>query len=298
MRLSNPRRRRATLRPSSDTYKKEGIVRTLALAVVALLSTGCVLQSTFDALQKDFDDQKATLQKRDSDLAALQATAEKLNARIAKLEADLNEMYKVKEALDADKNAALDEKTRLQANIDAMKTAFADLSKRKAEADARLAEFKSLLERFKKLIDSGKLKVKIADGRMVVELASDVLFGSGSANLSKEGKTAIAEVGELLAQIPDRKFQVEGHTDNVPMKSAAYASNWELAAARALTVVKTMIDAGLPGDRISAASYGEFKPAKPNDTTEGKAANRRIEIVVVPDLSSLPGFDELKKIGQ
>ena len=73
------------------------------------------------------------------------------------------------------------------------------------------------------------------------------------------------------------------------------ASNWELAAARALTVVKTMVEAGLPAERISAASYGEHKPARANDSQEGKAANRRIEIVVVPDLSSLPGFDELKR---
>jgi chemotaxis protein MotB len=84
----------------------------------------------------------------------------------------------------------------------------------------------------------------------------------------------------------------------VGIKTAQYPSNWELAAARALTVVKTMVEAGLPADRISAASFGEFKPFKPNDTAEGKAANRRIEIVVVPDLSSLPGFDELKKVGQ
>ena len=271
-------------------------MRTLTLSVLAVLTSGCVMQSTYDALQKDFDSQKATLGQRESELAQLKATAEKLSARLAKLESDLNEMYKVKEALDADKNAALDEKSRLQANIDAMKNAFADLQKRKAEADARLGEFKSLLARFKTLIDAGKLKVKIADGRMVVELASDVLFASGSATLSKEGKAAIAEVGQLLAQIPDRKFQVEGHTDNVPSKTAAFPSNWELGSARAITVVKTMVDSGLSADRISAASFGDAKPAKPNDSPEGKAANRRIEIVVVPDLASLPGFDELKRV--
>ena len=268
----------------------------IAWAVSALLFSGCVMQSTFDALQKDFDEQKALRQKREAELADVQAkladTSDKLGKRISKLEADLNELYKVKEALDADKNAALDEKTRLQGSIDAMKAAFSDLAKRKAEADGRLAEFKSLLDRFRSLIDAGKLRVKIADGRMVVELASDVLFASGSAVLSKDGKAAVAEVGTLLAQIPDRKFQVEGHTDNVPSKGG----NWELGAARAITVVKTMVEAGVPTARISAASFGDAKPAQPNDTPEGKAANRRIEIVVVPDLSSLPGFDELKRV--
>jgi chemotaxis protein MotB len=110
-----------------------------------------------------------------------------------------------------------------------------------------------------------------------------------------DGKLAIAEVSKLLASIPDRSFQIEGHTDNVPMRSRVYRSNWELASARALTVLHTMVDAGMPLNRISAASFGESKPARPNDKPEDKAANRRIEIVVVPDLSSLPGVGELQR---
>jgi chemotaxis protein MotB len=103
-------------------------------------------------------------------------------------------------------------------------------------------------------------------------------------------------VSEVLASIPERKFQVEGHTDDVPIKTAQYPSNWELAAARSMMVVKEMVTAGMPPERISAASFGEFKPALANDTPEGRAANRRIEIVLVPDLSSLPGFDELSRV--
>jgi chemotaxis protein MotB len=169
-----------------------------------------------------------------------------------------------------------------------------ELQKRKEETEARVAEFKALLEKFKALIDAGKLKVTIRDGRMVVELATDILFTSGSATLSKDGKAAIIEVAELLKTIPVRKFQVEGHTDNVPMKGA-YKSNWELASARAMTVLHTMLDAGLAPERISAASYGDSRPTRSNDTPENRAANRRIEIVVVPDLSSLPGFEELRR---
>jgi len=176
-----------------------------------------------------------------------------------------------------------------------VESALAELKQRKAETEARVAEFKTLLEKFKTLIDAGKLKVRIKEGRMVVELATDILFSSGSASLSKEGTAAIAEVADLLKSIEGRKFQVEGHTDNVPMVKGAYKSNWELASARALTVLHAMIDAGLPAERISAASFGDARPAKANDTPENKAANRRIEIVVVPDLSSLPGFEELQK---
>ncbi|HCF58567.1 MAG TPA: endoflagellar motor protein [Myxococcales bacterium] len=268
------------------------------------------MQSTYDALQKDFDNTRATLQQRESENADLKAaldnekssldkekaTSRELGNQIKNLQAELERAIKTREALEAEKSAMLSDTSRLQASIEEMKSALADLARRKAEADARIAEFKSLLGRFKSLIDAGKLRVKMADGRMVVELASDVLFASGSANLSKDGRASIAEVAQLLAEIPDRKFQIEGHTDNVPISTAQYPSNWELASARAVTVLKTMVDAGMPIERISAASYGDSKPALPNDTSEGRAANRRIEIVVVPDLSSLPGFEELNRV--
>ena len=142
------------------------------------------------------------------------------------------------------------------------------------------------------------LSVKIVDGKMVVSLGSDVLFPAGSARLSKEGLQAVKEVANQLRSIPDRRYQVEGHTDNVPISTATFPSNWELASARALTVVKTMIESGMPAQRVSAASYGDSSPVQPNDTVEGKAANRRVAIVVVPDLASLPGYDELQKLSQ
>jgi chemotaxis protein MotB len=221
-----------------------------------------------------------------SALHAEEAKVKQLADQMAKLDAELGATQKDKSSLEKDKSS-------LESNMEQMRNALAELRKRKAEADARIAEFKSLLDKFKGLIDAGKLKVRMREGRMVVELATDVLFPSGSATLSKDGKAAIAEVAGLLASIPDRKFQIEGHTDNVPIRGG---SNWDLAAGRALNVLKTMVDAGMPADRISAASFGESKPAKPNDTPENKAANRRIEIVVVPDLSSLPGFEELQRV--
>jgi chemotaxis protein MotB len=247
-----------------------------------LLIVGCVSSGTHEKLQAEHDKTLAELKKAKGGLSAEEAKAKSLLEQIAKLEEELGTTRK--------------DKTSLESSVTQMREALAELKKRKAEADARIAEFKSLVDKFKGLIDAGKLKVRIRDGRMVVELATDVLFPSGSAKLSADGQTAITEVGKLLATIPDRKFQIEGHTDNVPIKTKQYPSNWELAAARAMTVLNTMITAGMAPDRISAASFGENKPAKANDTPENKAANRRIEIVVVPDLSSLPGFEELQRL--
>jgi chemotaxis protein MotB len=283
----------------------------LTLAILVL--GGCLVgKGKYDALQAELDTTRAALQaqvaERDTRIRDLEAALADEKAKLAAIEAEKAELLAKKASLEAslrdeeartkglldEKAGLVADKARLKGSVEEMRVALSELEARKAAAEARIGEFQSLLQRFKKLIDAGKLSVKIVDGRMVVALATDVLFASGSAELSAEGATAIGEVAAVLASIPDRAFQVEGHTDNVPIKTEKYPSNWELASARSLTVVRTMIAAGLPATRVSAASYGEFKPAAANDSPAGKAANRRIEIVVVPDLSGLPGFDELK----
>ncbi len=276
----------------------------MLLPLLALLaSTACVTQSTYDALKTERDGLDANLSDKNKALAELEAKQRKLAEKNNELAAALaDEQEKVRDLtaridkLRGDIAAATKDKSRLQNSVEEMTRALAELERRRAEAEGRINEFKNLIARFRSLIDAGKLKVKIVEGRMVVVLATDILFGSGSASLSKDGKAAIAEVGQVLATIPKRTFQVEGHTDNVPINSAQYPSNWELAAARSITVLKAMVEAGLPAERISAASFGETHPVAANDTKESKAQNRRIEIIIVPDLSQLPGFEELKAL--
>jgi chemotaxis protein MotB len=294
-----------------------------ALTLALLTTTGCVTLGTHDEvvrahqetrtrlaeqqlgnaqiLRKLDDEQKRSrsleeaLQAERARVAALEGERASLEAKLKDAEARLASSQSELVERRADLAQVLKDKSTLKQNVDEMKQALDELARRRAEAERRVVEYKGLLQRFESLISGGKLKVKIVDGRMVVELMSDVLFGSGSASLSKEGRAAAQEVSVLLAQIPDKRFQIEGHTDSIPIKTDAFPSNWELASARALGVLKAMVDAGMPAARVSAASFGAEKPASSNDTAEGRALNRRIEIVVVPDLSSLPGFDELSK---
>lgn len=183
---------------------------------------------------------------------------------------------------------------QLKNSLEDMKKALAEMNAREEEQKKRLQEFQDLTTRLKKMIDAGTLSVRMINGKMVVSLGSDVLFPSGSAKLSSQGVQTIKGVTTQLASL-GKAYQVEGHTDDVPIATATFPSNWELASARALTVVKTMTDSGMPTERVSAASFGKFHPVADNKTKEGKAANRRIEIVIVPDLSSLPGYEELQK---
>lgn len=261
------------------------------LATLAL--SGCVAKSKYMALQAELDATKTELSgKLQAETARATSLEDALKAEQAKVAdyeqriADLERRY----------TEALSDKSKLDASVAEMQVALRDLEARRASAEARVKEYKDLLAKFKSMIDSGKLKVKIVNGRMVVELASDILFASGSASLSTEGDAALGEVAKVLAQIPDRNFQIEGHTDNVPIKTERFPSNWELGAARAITVVQTMQKGGVAPERLSAASFSEYRPVGKNDTPEGKTANRRIEIVLVPDLSQLPGYDELSKV--
>jgi len=275
----------------------------LSLSLALLLAVGCVPKKDHEALQAELRQANDAVAERDGTvaarevkiatleeaLAAAQADSATLTVRIADKETALDKMR-------AEQAGLVKDRSRLKSSVEEMQAALAELARRKEAADARVSEFQDLLAKFKTLIDAGRLQVRIIDGRMVVQMATDILFQSGKADLSDDGTGALAEVAAVLIDIPDRRFQVEGHTDDVPIQTPRFPSNWELASARSMGVVKALIDAGVDPGRLSAASYSQYRPSAANDTKEGKAANRRIEIVVVPDLSQLPGFEELNAL--
>jgi outer membrane protein OmpA-like peptidoglycan-associated protein len=162
-----------------------------------------------------------------------------------------------------------------QRNMEEMNKLVEDLRAKERQAQLRLATFRSMLERFNKMIESGQLKVKIVRGRMVVELSENILFDSGRADLKAEGQAALTEVAGVLSSIQERDFQIAGHTDNVPIKSARFPSNWHLSTARALTVTTYLADHGVPTARLSAAGYADTQPAVANDTAAEPAHRDR-----------------------
>jgi chemotaxis protein MotB len=195
-----------------------------------------------------------------------------------------------KTAKEQSQKVATDASTTLAASS----TELEALRKQRAEADKRLAAFKEITEKFRKMIDSGKLTVIHRNGRMVVKLPAGVLFASGSAEISNEGRAALADVATILKQFPDRRFMVAGHTDNVPLVTSPFKNNWELSTARAVTVTTQLISAGMKPDRLAAAGYGEYEPVRANNTDAGRHENRRIEIVLLPNLAELPPIADTK----
>lgn len=256
---------------------------------VALLATGCVKKSLYQKAMADLDaaNKQGTMLTRQ--LEECKAGADALGRQQKECEAKLA-------AAGGDVSRLKDLTASLSTDLGESRRAVEEMKARNAQQEARLQTYRNLLERFQSLISSGQLDVQIVRGRMVVKLAEGILFDSAKADIKSGGKTVLSEVTRVLASIPNRNFQIEGHTDNVPLKgSGKFPSNWELSAARAAEVVKYMISQGMAPERLSAAGFAEFTPVAPNDTPEHRALNRRIEIVLMPNLDELPSFDELKK---
>ncbi|HKP60869.1 MAG TPA: OmpA family protein [Polyangiales bacterium] len=177
----------------------------------------------------------------------------------------------------------------LKAKLGAAEARLGELEAQSEALNEHLAEFKSLTKQFQRMIDSGKLQISFRRGRMIVELPAAVLFASGSAEISTEGKQALQDIAKILRKVPGKRFMVGGHTDDVPIKnSTTYTSNWALSSARAVTVTEELIQSGLRANHLVAAGYGEYDPIASNSTDKGRLKNRRIEIVLEPDLANLP----------
>lgn len=289
----------------------------------SLPATGCVTRAHHDATLRDLVAADTEADQAKQRLATVQAQAARQGARITSLEsivadreADLAALAEGKAVLGRNlaanelKLAALEARATLserglatfartrsglKATIDRLTEGLAQVAARQLAAEARVAEYRDMLTKFRPLIDAGTLDVRIVDGRMTLTMPMDILFTSGSARLSSEGKESLGQVGVALSSI-SKRFQVEGHTDNVPIHNDHYASNWELASARSLVVVNALLDAGVRPTQLSGASFSEFSPRTANDDLGGRALNRRIEIVIAPDLSGLPGTEELRRL--
>lgn len=129
----------------------------------------------------------------------------------------------------------------------------------------------------------GQVTLRTEDRGLVVSMADAVLFPSGSAELTPGARTILQQVGRALARLPNY-LRVEGHTDNLPINTPAFPSNWELSTARATNVVRVLVaEAGIKPERLSATGYGEYRPVAPNDNEVDRSRNRRVDIVVLKE---------------
>jgi chemotaxis protein MotB len=231
---------------------------------------------------------KSELEEKDKTIEDLNKEITTLNAKILSLENDIKRM----EGEIADQKNTIsiyENKTgSLEKSLKASRDELVELRKARAAAERAAQQYRQLTERLASMVQSGRLSVKIRRGRMVLQLADNILFDTGKTELKDEGKNAIKEVADVLKEIPNRQYLVTGHTDNVPIRSGRFKSNWELSTARAVEVVQFLQDSGVSPTQLAAAGYGEYDPVASNDTREERALNRRIEIVLMPNLDEMP----------
>jgi len=274
----------------------------ILLLPTLLTTTGCVrkdlhiasldalaeAQRTGNELEGELVACRATLDERALDLDRCAAQTASVKEARDQLLADNTALRAQLEEMGGDLGKLSDQASTLTSMLDESKAALEVARQRQAAAEARDAIYRKLKDSLRKMIESEKLSVRIVRGRMVIDLKQDILFPSGRAKLSELGEETLGEVALALSDFPDRAFQVEGHTDNVPIKNSRFPSNWELSTARAVAVVKLFVSRGMEAENLSAAGYGENHPRADNASPEGQALNRRIEIVMLPDLQTLP----------
>ncbi|WP_243370930.1 OmpA family protein [Geotalea sp. SG265] len=241
------------------------------------------LQQQYKVLSAENDTLKSTVEKLSKDLNT--ATKEK-----EKLLADNKELDKVLKAKSdtLSKNIAdLRQKiAALEGENAALKDEIANLKKAKEEEVQKTSKtYEDLLEKMKSEISQGQVTISELKGKLTVNMVDAVLFDSGKAEVKPEGLVVLQKVVDIVKNIKDKAIRIEGHTDNDQIVGALakkYPTNWELSAARAINVTRYLQQQGIDPLNLSAIAYGEFKPVADNTSREGKAKNRRIEIILVP----------------
>ncbi|BDG05617.1 OmpA/MotB family protein [Anaeromyxobacter oryzae] len=170
----------------------------------------------------------------------------------------------------------------LQRDLTAATQAHQELKVQAAAAEAKSAQYEQLAGSLQRQIRAGQIEISELRGKMIVKLKDKILFSSGSAKLSEEGRAALGVVADVFKDMKGKNVVVAGFTDDIPVASGQYRDNWELSTARAVAVVRYLTSRGVPPHMLGAAGFSEFRPIVANDTPANRSQNRRIEIALTP----------------
>jgi chemotaxis protein MotB len=245
---------------------------------------GCVSKGRYDEAVAVTQTTRAELEKNNRQLALTSTQLQQSNAELESRKTEIENLRtEIERLVQIDRSHTGEQMTR----ISELRKRLAELEAAQRAAEHRAHIYEELTLKLKKQIDTGDLEVIVRNGRMVLLLPNDVLFDTGRTELKPAGKDALEAVATVIASMPQRHFQISGHTDNVPIHNAQFASNWELSAGRALRVVHFLIGGGVKEANLSAAGYSDTDPIVSNLTTDGRRKNRRTEITLQPNIDEL-----------
>ena len=261
------------------------------------------LQNELNTLKQTFATVKSERDQLESDLNSLKKNYDNLNAAYAALEQNsskvIEENSKKNRALlqqlgSKEQALALENKRlmRLEADMQERSERITELEALIAAKDQAMNDLKNAISRALTDFEGKGLSVEQRDGKVYVSMENKLLFKSGSWAVNSEGRNAIVQLGNVLAENPDIAVLIEGHTDNVPFSNRGQISNnWDLSTKRATAIISILAEnKAISLENLTAAGRGEYSPVDSNDTNEGKAKNRRIEVVLTPKL------DEISKL--
>lgn len=265
-----------------------------------------ILSKRMKALIAERDSLCTTLSARDNEIVLLKENVgmlkgniDSLNKSITGIEKKYNELSSAKLSEAEQFNLALKQKSQ---ELEAKTRELENKEKLLAERELALNELRNVIARqdsiTKRLNDvlrdallgfkSDELSVEVKNGKVYVSMSDKLLFKSGSAAVEIKGKEAIKVLAGVLEKNPDIDILIEGHTDNVPIKTAVYQDNWDLSVARATSIVRILtVDYKILPTRLTASGKGEYSPRATNETPEGRALNRRTEIILSPKLDEI-----------
>ncbi|WP_010135458.1 OmpA family protein [Ochrovirga pacifica] len=263
-----------------------------------LLKANNQLENEIEELQKQKQKVKNQLSLLEQELEATQKKQENLKDSYDLLASKSSSEISAKAKENQQLLKALEEKEEKlfteEANLRKLQAALEARSKRIADLEALIASKEQAMQALKKAISDaligfeGKgLTVEHRDGKIYVSMDNKLLFRSGKWSVEAQGKSAVEELAKVLVQNPEIEVLIEGHTDNVPYRGAIIEDNWDLSVKRATAIVRILEKQNVAPKQMTAAGRGEYKPVAENTSPEGKAKNRRIEIILSPNLDEV-----------
>jgi chemotaxis protein MotB len=282
-------------------------IRQLVLVTSApLLLFSCVSSKKFKTAKADYEKleakytiaesdlaecatEKATLARQketlERELALMNSKVTDLNGQVDYLKSNNNQALKQLESLSVISSQQAESIKKSMDNIGAKDAYIQTLQQQMAKKDSLNMTLVMNLKGAIGNLEDEDVNIKVDKGVVYIDISDKLLFKSGSYEVTDKAKSVLGKVAQVLKNQPDMEFMVEGHTDNVPFKGTALLDNWDLSVKRATTIVRLLQkDYGLEPSKMAAAGRAEYKPVADNGTKEGRAANRRTRIVILPEL--------------
>ncbi|MGJ5642700.1 OmpA family protein [Formosa sp. S-31] len=258
------------------------------------------LETDLNALQKNYDQTLSERDKIQNEYNALKTNYDNLKQSYDALEKNssaaiaknVQQNRELLAQLEAKEQALAAENSRLQQlknELEARSKRVAELERVIAQKDATMHALKDAISRALTDFEGKGLTVEERNGKVYISMENKLLFSSGSWSVGTEGRKAVQQLGNVLAENPEIAVLIEGHTDNVPYQgNGQLAGNWDLSTKRATAIVSILREnPGINPENLTAAGRGEFAPVASNETTEGRAKNRRIEVILTPKLDEI-----------